>query len=250
MNFRSDRARDLTRPFIEPDFSEFERKLTPQLGAFVTLTRYHEDFAVPVAFGPAELHNILAEYISDLDMRQLRLAETEKYAHVTFFFNGGREEPFPGEDRVLVPSPQVATYDLQPEMSSVAVTDNLVQVIEGGAHELIICNYANPDMVGHTGTLDAAVQEIGALDKALGRIVQALKSVGGEMLITADHGNAEHMHDTDTGQPHTAHSNNPVPLVYIGRPGQLLEDGALCDIAPTLLYMFGLEQPAEMSGFA
>jgi len=248
MNFRSDRARELTRPFIEPDFSEFERKLTPQLGAFVTLTRYHEDFAVPVAFGPAELHNILAEYISDLDMRQLRLAETEKYAHVTFFFNGGREEPFPGEDRVLVPSPQVATYDLQPEMSSVAVTDNLVQVIEGGAHELIICNYANPDMVGHTGNLDAAVQAIGAIDKALGRIVQALKSVGGEMLITADHGNAEHMHDTDTGQPHTAHSNNPVPLVYIGRPGQLLEDGALCDIAPTLLYMFGLEQPAEMSG--
>jgi len=148
----------------------------------------------------------------------------------------------------LVPSPQVATYDLQPEMSSVAVTDNLVQVIEGGAHVLIICNYANPDMVGHTGNLDAAVQAIGAIDRALGRIVQALKSVGGEMLITADHGNAEQMHDANTGQPHTAHSNNPVPLVYVGRPGELQEDGALCDIAPTLLYILGLEQPAEMSG--
>ncbi len=248
MNFRSDRARELTRSFIEPDFSEFERKVAPQLGAFVTLTRYHEEFDVPVAFGPAELNNILAEYISDLDMRQLRLAETEKYAHVTFFFNGGREEPFPGEDRVLVPSPQVATYDQQPEMSSVEVTDNLVQAIEAGTHELIICNYANPDMVGHTGNYEAAVKAIGAIDNALGRIVKALKSVGGEMLITADHGNAEHMHDADTGQPHTAHSNNPVPLVYVGRPGELLEDGALCDIAPTLLYMLGLEQPAEMSG--
>lgn len=248
MNFRSDRARELTRAFIEPVFAEFERKAAPKLGAFVTLTRYHEDFGVPVAFRPEELNNILAEYISGLDMRQLRLAETEKYAHVTFFFNGGREEPFPGEDRVLIPSPKVATYDLQPEMSSVAVTDALVQAIEGGEHELIICNYANPDMVGHTGNFAAAVQAIEAIDKALGRIISALKSVAGEMLITADHGNAEHMYDLNTGQPHTAHSNNPVPLVYVGRPAELMEDGALCDIAPTLLYILGLEPPAEMSG--
>jgi 2,3-bisphosphoglycerate-independent phosphoglycerate mutase len=248
MNFRSDRARELTRAFIEPGFNEFERRVSPQLGAFVTLTRYHEDFDVPVAFGPEELSNILAEYISDLDMRQLRLAETEKYAHVTFFFNGGREEPFPGEERILIPSPRVATYDLQPEMSSVEVTDALVQAIAGGEHELIVCNYANPDMVGHTGSFEAAVQAIGAIDEALGRILEALKSAGGEMLITADHGNAEQMHDQVTGQPHTAHSNNPVPLIYVGRPGELLEGGALCDIAPTLLYILGLEQPAEMSG--
>ncbi len=248
MNFRSDRARELTRAFTEPGFAKFERKVHPQLAAYVTLTRYHEDFDLPVAYGPEELHNILAEYISDLDMRQLRLAETEKYAHVTFFFNGGREEPFPGEERVLIASPRVATYDLQPEMSSVEVTDNLVLAIEGGEHELIICNYANPDMVGHTGEFDAAVQAVEAIDKALGRIVPALKSVAGEMLITADHGNAEQMHDPNTGQPHTAHSNNPVPLVYVGREGELLEDGALCDIAPTLLHMLGLEQPVEMTG--
>ncbi len=248
MNFRSDRARELTRAFTEPGFAEFERKVHPQLGAYVTLTQYHEDFELPVAFGPEQLQNILAEYISHQDMRQLRLAETEKYAHVTFFFNGGREEPFPGEERVLITSPKVATYDLQPEMSSVEVTDNLVRAIEGGEHELIICNYANPDMVGHTGEFDAAVQAIEAIDKALGRIVAALHSVAGEMLITADHGNAEQMYDPNTGQPHTAHSTNQVPLVYVGREGELLEDGALCDIAPTLLHILGLEQPVEMSG--
>ncbi len=248
MNFRSDRARELTRAFIEPDFTGFERKLAPKLSAYVTLTQYHEDFAVQVAYGPEQLNNILAEYISDLDMRQLRVAETEKYAHVTFFFNGGRDDPFPGEKRVLIASPQVATYDLQPEMSSVEVTDTLVHAIEGGEFELIICNYANPDMVGHTGNFEAAVQAIGAIDKALGRIMQALRSVAGEMLITADHGNAEYMYDPDTGQPHTAHSNNPVPLVYVGRDAELQEDGALCDVAPTLLYMLGLEQPAEMTG--
>jgi len=248
MNFRSDRARELTRAFIEPDFSEFERKLAPKLSAYVTLTQYHEGFTAQVAFGPEQLSNILAEYISNLDMRQLRLAETEKYAHVTFFFNGGRDDPFPGEERVLIASPQVATYDLQPEMSSVEVTDTLVRAIEGGEFELIICNYANPDMVGHTGNFEAAVQAVGAIDKALGRIMQALRSVAGEMLITADHGNAEYMFDPDTGQPHTAHSNNPVPLVYVGREAELQEDGALCDIAPTLLYMLGLEQPAEMTG--
>ncbi len=248
MNFRSDRARELTRAFIEPDFVEFERKSTPKLAAYVTLTQYHEEFRVPAAFVPEELKSSLGEYISDLDMRQLRLAETEKYAHVTFFFNGGREEPFPGEDRVLIPSPKIATYDLQPEMSAPQLTSALVEAIGSEEYELIICNYANPDMVGHTGDFAAAVEAIEAIDTALGKITQALKSVGGELLLTADHGNAEQMRDPNTDQPHTAHSNNPVPLVYIGREGQLSGDGALCDIAPTLLYMLGLKQPAEMTG--
>jgi 2,3-bisphosphoglycerate-independent phosphoglycerate mutase len=248
MNFRADRAREITQAFIDPEFDGFERKITPQLASYVTLTQYHEDFAVPVAYGKEELSNTLGQYISDLDMRQLRLAETEKYAHVTFFFNGGREEPFRNEERVLIPSPKVATYDLQPEMSSVEVTDALVEAIEGGQFELIVCNYANPDMVGHTGDFNAAVQAIEAVDRALGRILNSLASVDGELLLTADHGNADQMRDPENDQPHTAHSNNPAPLVYVGRKGELLEGGALCDIAPTLLTILGLEQPDEMTG--
>jgi 2,3-bisphosphoglycerate-independent phosphoglycerate mutase len=181
-------------------------------------------------------------------MRQLRLAETEKYAHVTFFFNGGVEEPFEGEDRILVPSPQVATYDLQPEMNAPLVTDNLVEAIESGKYDVIICNYANPDMVGHTGNFDAAVKAIEALDQCLARVEQALLKAGGEMLITADHGNAEKMRGDDTGQAHTAHTSNLVPLVYVGRPAQLNSNGALCDIAPTMLSLMRLSQPSEMSG--
>ncbi len=248
MNFRADRARELTRAFIEPKFKEFTRNAVPHLAAYVTLTQYHEEFKVPVAFMPEELKNILGECIADLDMRQLRLAETEKYAHVTFFFNGGREDPFPGEDRVLVPSPKVATYDLQPEMSAPQLTKILLEAIGSGNYELIICNFANADMVGHTGDFDATVQAIETIDDSLGKIVQALKMVGGELLLTADHGNAEQMRDPITKQPHTAHSNNRVPLIYIGRKGQLSGDGALCDIAPTLMYMLGLEQPVEMTG--
>jgi 2,3-bisphosphoglycerate-independent phosphoglycerate mutase len=248
MNFRADRAREITRAFIEPEFDGFERKITPQLASYVTLTQYHEDFAVPVAYGKEELNNTLGQYISDLDMRQLRLAETEKYAHVTFFFNGGREEPFPNEERVLIPSPKVATYDLQPEMSSVEVTDALVEAIEGEEFDLIVCNYANPDMVGHTGDFAAAVQAIEAIDRALGRIIQAVNSRQGELLLTADHGNADQMRDPESGQPHTAHSSNPVPLIYMGRAGELAQGGALCDIAPTLLTILGLEQPQEMTG--
>lgn len=248
MNFRSDRARELTRAFIEPEFNGFERKSVPRLSAFITLTQYHEEFQVPVAFMPEELKNILGEYISDMDMRQLRLAETEKYAHVTFFFNGGREEPFPGEDRVLIPSPRVATYDLQPEMSAPLLTRELVDAIGSGNYELIVCNYANSDMVGHTGDFAAAVAAIEAIDTALGEILRAIESVGGELLLTADHGNAEQMRDPNTTQPHTAHTNNPVPLIYVGRKGQLSGGGALCDIAPTLLYLMGLEQPVEMTG--
>jgi len=247
MNFRSDRARQITRPFIEPDFDGFERAATPRLGRFVSLTEYNSEFAIPVAFPPERLKNVFGEFAAHLGLRQLRLAETEKYAHVTFFFNGGVEEPFEGEDRILVPSPLVATYDLQPAMSAPLVTDHLVEAIRGGRYDVIVCNYANPDMVGHTGNFDAAVKAIEAIDACLGRIVEALEAVGGEALITADHGNAEQMRGKETGQPHTAHTSNLVPLVYIGRPARL-EDGVLADVIPTLIDIMGLTPPSEMTG--
>ncbi len=248
MNYRSDRARQITRAFIEEDFEGFERTAHPRLGRFVSLTEYNAEFPIPVAFPPERLVNTLGEYLSHLGRRQLRLAETEKYAHVTFFFNGGREEPFEFEDRILVPSPMVATYDQQPEMSAPEVTDRLVEAIEGGEYDLIVTNYANPDMVGHTGNFEAAVKAIEALDACLGRVSEALAKVGGEMLVTADHGNAEKMRDEATGQPHTAHTTDRVPLLYVGRPAQLADTGALCDIAPTLLHLMGLEPPDEMTG--
>ena len=248
MNYRSDRARQITRPFIEPNFDGFERAVIPRLGRFVSLTEYNSEFDIPVAFPAERLQNVLGAYLARLGMRQLRLAETEKYAHVTFFFNGGVEEPFEGEDRILVPSPQVATYDLQPEMSAGEVTDRLVESIEAGKYDVIVCNYANPDMVGHTGSFAAAVKAIEALDGCLGRVEQALLRVGGEMLVTADHGNAEKMQGDDTGQAHTAHTTNLVPLVYVGRAAEFRGHGALCDIAPTLLDLMGLPKPNEMSG--
>ena len=249
MNFRADRARQITRAFIEDDFDAFDRGRRPELGMFVSLTEYSKDFRIPVAFPPAKLRNVFGEYIARHGLRQLRIAETEKYAHVTFFFNGGREEPFEGEDRILVPSPNVATYDLQPEMSAPELTDRLVEAIESGKYDTIICNYANPDMVGHTGKFDATVKAIEALDACLGRVITALQKVGGEALITADHGNAERMADPETGQPHTAHTSNPVPLIYVGRPAELESNGgSLCDIAPTMLYLMGLEIPPEMGG--
>lgn len=248
MNYRSDRARQITRPFIEPNFDGFAREVVPQLGRFASLTEYNSEFDIPVAFPAERLQNVFGSYISSMGMRQLRLAETEKYAHVTFFFNGGVEEPFEGEDRILVPSPQVATYDLQPEMSAGQVTDHLVEAIESAKYDVIVCNYANPDMVGHTGNFDAAVQAIEALDQCLARVETALLLAGGEMLITADHGNAEKMQGDDTGQAHTAHTSNLVPLVYVGRPGQINSNGALCDVAPTLLNLMNLAQPSEMTG--
>ncbi len=248
MNYRSDRARQITRPFIEADFDCFERTAKPKLGAFISLTEYSADFDVPVAFPPERLKNVFGEYIAEHGLRQLRIAETEKYAHVTFFFNGGREEPFEGEDRILVPSPNVATYDEQPEMSAPELTDKLITAIESGKYDTIICNYANPDMVGHTGKFDATVKAIEALDSCLGRVIEALQKVGGEALITADHGNAERMADAEIGQPHTAHTSNPVPLIYVGRPARLEEHGSLCDVAPTLLHLMGLETPPEMGG--
>jgi 2,3-bisphosphoglycerate-independent phosphoglycerate mutase len=249
MNYRSDRARQLTRAFVEPSFNGFRRALRPRLGAFVSLTEYSSDYPVPVAFPPERIVNGFGQYISRQGLRQLRLAETEKYAHVTFFFNGGRERPFEGEERILVPSPDVATYDLKPEMSAQEVTDQLVAAIRSRRFDAIICNYANPDMVGHTGNLKATMAAIEAVDQSLGRILTALDAESGQMLVTADHGNAEQMRDEVSAQAHTAHTENPVPLVYVGsRPARLVDGGALCDIAPTLLNMMGLRQPSEMQG--
>lgn len=249
MNYRSDRARQITRAFIEDDFDCFERRVTPKLGVFASLTEYNKKFDIPVAFPAERLSNVFGEYIAKLGLHQLRLAETEKYAHVTFFFNGGVEVPFDGEDRILVPSPDVATYDLKPEMSAPEVTDNLVEAIGSGKYDVIVVNFANGDMVGHSGIFDAAVQAVETLDECLGRILRALHKTGGAMLVTADHGNVEQMEDRESGQPHTAHTRNPVPLIYVGsKPGELLEGGALCDIVPTLLHIMELPQPAEMTG--
>ena len=249
MNYRSDRARQITRPFIEETFTGFERQSIPKLAAFVSLTEYKKGFGIPVAFPPERLENTFGEYISHLGLRQLRIAETEKYAHVTFFFNGGIEEPFDGEERILVPSPKVKTYDLKPEMSAPEVTDKLVAAIESGEYDAIICNYANTDMVGHTGKMDAAVAAVETVDECVGRVVSALHRAGGECLITADHGNAEKMVNHESGQAYTAHTTNPVPLIYVGTRQKVFEEGgALCDIAPTLLMMMGLQQPTEMSG--
>jgi len=248
MNFRSDRARQITRPFIESDFHGFVRERKPRLGSFVSLTEYNADFDVPVAYPAERLKDVFGEYVAKNGLHQLRLAETEKYAHVTFFFNGGQEKAFEGEERILVKSPMVATYDLKPEMSAPEVTDELVAAIEGGSYDVIICNYANPDMVGHTGKFDAAVKAIEAIDGCLGRILKALRNHGGEMLVTADHGNAELMLDHISGQSHTAHTTNLVPLIYVGRPAYMQDNGALSDIAPTMLALMNMPIPPDMTG--
>ena len=203
---------------------------------------------MPVAFPPERLRNVFGEYISNLGLRQLRIAETEKYAHVTFFLNGGVEEPFIGEDRILIPSPDVATYDLQPEMNAPKLTETLIEQIESEKYDTIICNFANPDMVGHTGNMEATVKAIECLDECIGKVVAAVQKVGGEVLITADHGNAEQMMDEDTGQPHTAHTTNPVPFLYIGRDAEMAKTGALSDVVPTMLYLMDIALPGEMGG--
>lgn len=249
MNFRADRARELTRCFVEPGFSEFKRARVPQLAGFVMLTQYAASIPAPSAFAPEALTNVLGEYLANNGKTQLRIAETEKYAHVTFFFSGGREEPFPGEERILIPSPQVATYDMQPEMSAPEVTDRIVEAIENQRYDVIIVNYANGDMVGHTGVFDAAVKAVECLDTCVGRIVEALKKVGGEALITADHGNVELMEDVMTGQAHTAHTCDPVPFIYVGKRNLTIrEGGVLADVAPTMLTLLGMPVPAEMTG--
>lgn len=249
MNFRADRARELSHAFVDEQFEGFDRGKKVSLATFATLTEYEAGLKATVAYPPEGLSNVLGEVIAHKHMTQLRIAETEKYAHVTFFFNGGVESPFEGEDRILVPSPKVATYDLQPEMSAYELTNKLVAAIEGGTYDFIVCNYANADMVGHTGNYEAAVKAIETLDDCLAKVVSALESVGGECLITADHGNAEKMANPETGQAHTAHTSELVPLIYIGRDAELLiEDGVLSDIAPTMLALKGVEIPAEMTG--
>lgn len=249
MNFRADRARQLTRAFVNDDFSGFERAARPKLASFVMLTEYAADIKAPCAFEPDSLKNSMGEYLASLHKTQLRLAETEKYAHVTFFFSGGHETPVEGEKRMLIPSPKVATYDLQPEMSAPAVTDELVKAIRSGEFDFIVCNYANGDMVGHTGFLDAAIKAVECIDTCLGRVIDALEGVHGHCLITADHGNVEQMSDESTGQPHTAHTSDLVPLIYIGDSNISLEPGGtLSDVIPTMLAIMGIKQPVEMTG--
>ena len=250
MNFRADRARELSHAFVDLEFDGFARESRPALCDFVMTTEYAASIKASCAFPPQPLSNVLPEYIASAGKRQLRIAETEKYAHVTFFFSGGREALFDGEDRVLVASPDVATYDLLPEMSAPEVTDRLVEAIHSGVYDLIICNYANGDMVGHTGNYQAAIAAVEALDNCLGRLRQALAETGGEALITADHGNCEQMQDYDSGQLHTQHTTELVPLVYMGSRALhfTANSGALADIAPSLLSLMGLPQPPEMTG--
>ena len=239
MNFRADRAKQITRAIRE----------TVTLSDFVTLTEYLDDPDILVAYPPLVLRQTLGEYLSNHGLKQLRLAETEKYAHVTYFLNGGIEIPYPNEERQLIPSPKIATYDMQPEMSAIAVTDVFVEAIESQQYDVIICNYANPDMIGHTGDEKAAEKAMSVIDACLKRVLDALQKVNGEALITSDHGNVEQMYDEKTGQPHTAHTTNQVPLIYVGRPATMVsENGALDDVAPTLLYLMNLPKPAEMTG--
>ncbi|HMM65855.1 MAG TPA: 2,3-bisphosphoglycerate-independent phosphoglycerate mutase [Dokdonella sp.] len=247
MNFRADRARQLSRVFVEPSFDGFALARRPALSAFVSLTEYAADLPVTaIAFAAQSMHNTLGEVLANLGLSQLRIAETEKYAHVTFFFSGGREAPFAGEQRILVPSPQVATYDLKPEMSLPELTDRLVAEISARNFDFIVCNVANADMVGHSGIESAAIRAVEAIDAALGRITAAIRESGGEMLVSADHGNIEQMVD-EQGIAHTQHTVGPVPLVYVGRKARL-HDGALRDLAPSVLALMGIDPPAEMTG--
>ena len=247
-NFRPDRAREITRAIVDKEFDGFE---TDKLDTyFVCMTPYDETMPnVEVAFRKEEIRNTFGEYISKKGLKQLRIAETEKYAHVTFFFNGGEEKQYEGEDRILVPSPKVETYDLKPEMSAYEVTDKVIEAIKSEKYDSIILNYANPDMVGHTGSIDAAVKALETINDCVVRVVDAVKSVDGVLLITADHGNSEQMIDYKTGEPYTAHTTNPVPLAVIGLPGnKKVKEGRLADLAPTMLDIMGLEKPDEMTG--
>ncbi|MBF0126769.1 MAG: 2,3-bisphosphoglycerate-independent phosphoglycerate mutase [Magnetococcales bacterium] len=248
MNFRADRMREISHAFLDRDFTGFHRTARPLLSGYLCLTEY--DSTLPdalIAFPPQSLVNTLGEVLATHGLRQLRAAETEKYAHVTYFFNGGQERSFTGEERLLIPSPQVATYDLQPEMSATPLTDQVVAAVNGRAYDFIVVNYANPDMVGHTGHFDATLQAIQTVDLCLGRLAESALNAGYQMLITADHGNADCMVG-DSGQPHTAHTLSPAPLLYLGPQAIRLTDGRLCDVAPTLLWLMGLPRPEEMDG--
>jgi 2,3-bisphosphoglycerate-independent phosphoglycerate mutase len=250
-NFRADRARELTRALTRADFDGFPRSRVPKLASYVCMCVYDQSFGLPIAFPPQSLKQILGEYLADLGLAQFRTAETEKYAHVTFFFNGGREEPFPREERRLVPSPKdVPTYDLKPGMSAESVADGVVSAIEKEAYAFVLVNFANPDMVGHTGVLPAAIQAVDVIDACMARIINAARAHDTAVVITADHGNCETMID-ENGEPHTAHTTNPVPFIVVDdrRRGLPLADGGrLCDVAPTVLALMGLPQPAEMEG--
>ncbi len=251
-NFRADRARQLTSALTAPDFNQFVRARVPLLGDFVCMTNYSEQFPLPVAYDSSNLTNTFGAVIEQHGLRQLRIAETEKYAHVTFFFNGGEEQVFKGEDRIMVPSPNVATYDLAPAMSASVVADKLIAALNSDSYDTVICNFANADMVGHTGNFAATVECIEVLDGCLGRVLTAARAHGVDVLITADHGNAEKMRETDhdhgTHTPHTAHTSNLVPLIYIGRDAEMADDGSLVDIAPTMLALMDIEIPREMTG--
>jgi 2,3-bisphosphoglycerate-independent phosphoglycerate mutase len=247
-NFRADRARQITRAFTEDDFSFFDRGPKPRI-RFTCMTHYDRQFPLPVAFGPEHLDHILADVFAEAGLKNLRIAETEKYAHVTFFFNGGVEPVFGGEERILIPSPKVATYDLQPEMSALGITDEVVKQIATGRFDVVIMNYANADMVGHTGNLEATIKAVEVIDECLGRVVDATQAENGTVIITADHGNAEQMIDPVTGQIFTAHTTNPVPVILIGHERcEMREAGSLQDIAPTMLGILGLARPEQMTG--
>ncbi|MDX1625903.1 MAG: 2,3-bisphosphoglycerate-independent phosphoglycerate mutase [Wenzhouxiangellaceae bacterium] len=247
VNFRADRARQLSSAFVAPDFDGFDAR-RPALAAFATMTRYEDGLPAKVAFPPVSLDDLLGDCLSRAGLAQLRIAETEKYAHVTYFFNGGREECLEGEERRMIPSPDVATYDLQPEMSSDRLAAELVEAVSSGEFPVIVCNVANPDMVGHSGVFEAAVAAVEAVDRLLGRVIPAVRDAGGSVLVTADHGNVEQMSDPDTGQPHTAHTTNPVPLLYVGGPADVETRGSLRDIAPTMLALLDLDIPEAMTG--
>ncbi|MDI3340789.1 MAG: 2,3-bisphosphoglycerate-independent phosphoglycerate mutase [Sphaerobacter sp.] len=253
-NFRADRARQLTQAMTDPEFNGFARRRVPQGLHFVTMTEYERDFTLPIAFPPQDVVHPLARVLAEAGLRQYHTAETEKYAHVTYFFNGGREEPFPGEDRVLIPSPKVATYDLKPEMSAIPLTDRTVETIQRGEHDFIIINYANGDMVGHTGVFEAAVRAVETVDRCVGRLVEATLGRGGVIIVTADHGNADEMLIPGTTEVWTAHTKNPVPFVLVApddsplRHVRLRSGGRLADVAPTVLDVMGLTPPADMTG--
>jgi 2,3-bisphosphoglycerate-independent phosphoglycerate mutase len=251
-NFRADRMREMLTALLDPGFDGFARTRVPRFAAALGMTEYSRELAerMTTLFPPEDLRESFGEVVARAGLTQLRIAETEKYAHVTFFFNGGREQEFPGESRILVPSPKVATYDLKPEMSAPEVTDELVAAIDARRFDVIVVNFANTDMVGHTGILAAAIAAVETVDRCLGRLADAVRRAGGTLLITADHGNAEMMRDPATGQPHTAHTLNPVPLLLVNPPAGVtgLSSGRLADVAPTLLRLMGLAQPAAMTG--
>ena len=248
LNFRADRARELTQALTFNDFQGFKRKHRVITNYFASITNYGAQFPNPVMFDRQAINNGLGEFLASQGLSQLRIAETEKYPHVTYFFSGGREEPYIGEERILISSPKVTTYDLQPEMSALGITENIIDSLNNHRHDVIICNFANGDMVGHTGSLSAAITAVETIDSCVARVVEAAQTVGGEVIITADHGNCEHMYDEQNQQPHTQHTTEPVPFIYIGRPATIMSGGALKDVAPSLLAVLGLNPPPEMTG--